>query len=198
MHRLRVFFAGFALLAGIFLAIVNGYSGNWYQSAVMVATGLSVAYFSLRFPINDFYIYDGIAGVLMVASIGAVIVDSHSLKLETREAHVELFQLFLQSEYQFSGVRFNAEEQKIIEFGVSACSMQSYADANHLLTELMKARWLGPVATLVDGLWATLEEKQERPSCMSYYETLHKLKPEYFRRFDRKYPWAMKDVAQGQ
>lgn len=197
MNKLRIFFAGFTLLAGIFLAIVNGYSGNWYQSAVMMATGLWVAYFSLRFPIHDFCIYDAIAGFLMVASICAVIVDSRNLKLETQEAHVELFQLFLQSEYWLSGVRFNADEQKLIELGVRACSMQSYAGANHLLTELMKARWLGPVATLVDGLWATLEEKQERPSCMGYYEALHKLKPEYFHRFDRKYPWVLMEATHG-
>jgi hypothetical protein len=26
---------------------------------------------------------------------------------------------------------------------------------------------------------------------MGFYEALHQLKPEYFRRFDRKYPWAL-------
>ena len=197
LNKLRMLFAGFALVAGISLAIVNGYAGNWYQSAVMVATGISVAYFSLRFPINDLYIYDGIASFLMVASICAVVVDSHSLKLETQEAHAELFQLFLQSEYQFSGIRFKADELKIIESGVKTCSMQSYVDANQLLTELMKARWFGPIATLADGLWSAVEEKQERPSCMSYYQALHKLKPEYFKRFDQKYPWAMKDFSHG-
>jgi hypothetical protein len=156
MGKLRMFFASFALLSGIFLAIVNGATGNWFQSVVVVATGLAVAYFSLRFPMNDFYIYDGVAGFLMVASIFSVIVDSHSLKLETQEAHADLFRLFLQTEYQFSGIRFNSEEQRIIEAGVKACSLQSYSDANLLLTELMKARWFGPTATLADGLWTTV------------------------------------------
>lgn len=192
-EKFRFFALGAALLFGIGLAVIYAVTGHWLQAITLLVTGLGLAYFAITFSWNDWSLtlYGSFAGFLMLLSFGAVLMESSSLKADVQKAQVELFTLFIKTDYSISGIRFDEQENRLIDQGIKTCSTQGYIDMSELVSELIKARWFGPITSMIDAIWTVAADEPEFKGCIFYYKELRKTKPAFFVQFERNNPWLL-------
>ncbi len=187
----RFIAACITFLAGTILSVVYCWKGHWLGGIGYCWTGM-LAFILVLFgySVIEEWWYQLASGLLLLFSIFAVTQESPAINIDLTKAQNDLLLITVEFASQ-SHVGFDQREIELIDSARIVCALQPIADNKQLAADLMKAQKLGPITSLLDGIWSNSSDKKQPKRCLDYYVELRKTKPSLFTTFGQNNPWVL-------
>ncbi|MFC0350082.1 hypothetical protein [Undibacterium danionis] len=142
------------VLLGLVVAGFQAFQGHWLSAISALILGPTVGLIFLLGidESQNSLLIQSLAGLAGVLGLFAVFFEHRAFDIRRTEAHASALTAFVQME--FSCPVMDASIRNIQQKGIRACALQDNHDQIGAITELQKARALGPVTSLVDSAYS--------------------------------------------
>ena len=179
MKNMQIAFALLSFISGSFLAFKSGIAGVWWAIPAFLLCGLMVASWFIFGFIQSLksWIWEFLSGVMMICFVFAVIFHHPGLDTSVQKAHSELFVLFQDIRSQCRSPNLITDDLQL--HGMQTCGQASTYGLMDAATELWKAIYFGPGASLLDGA-NSLANGSNKDRCFEKYVEAKKICPVAF------------------
>lgn len=181
-----------AFVLGIMLAVMAGWSGNYWGASCFFFAGAGSGVVILLWEDATIEGRSGICLLLGAAAFGTgfmgVMTSSHVMNRDEAKAQQDLLDILTTAEIWSESL--TDFEYALVRVGRVVCTLQQSNDMVAFVFDGAKSLYLTPGMTLIDGAMTAVQGASPK-RCLDYYVELKKTQPDMFRRFERSHRWLV-------
>jgi len=180
MSKIRVILSIIILCSGVALAVFHVLHQNYASAALFFVLSVILASTILLGFLTTYeipFFKEITVPIVLILGLYSVFSESPGFDLERQKAHIDALNAFAKIDLRQCPT--NNELYSLQKEGMKACVLQNNTDQMRAVSDLQKARLLGPTSSFLDGIRSAVID-DNKDWCAEIFKITYKLCPKAF------------------